>query len=295
MSKVAKILVLTLYSGENEFDLCKASVSEQKDVSVEHVTFENLPNAEAHRRLYSEIMARASDFDLFVKLDADMVISRPTALSEISTYFASRPTLDHLVVEVNDHFSGKRIAGVHTFSPRVRWNLEKGDALFVDPRPRCRGTRANFPPEIPVFVDHAPKPSRYQAFHFGFHRALKALQRERQGQRPLQAIYQIDVLRDVDRHYRRSGRDVLAYAVIGARMVWSGELSGHSGDKKDPDVERAFDRLAALDPVAVQALARKGRLGWYASMWRARLYFVVQDRMQTSKTLGRAKSKSLKA
>jgi hypothetical protein len=254
-----RILVLTLSSGENEFESCKASVAAQTDVFVEQVVYEGLGNREGHKAIYSEIMRRADAFDLFVKLDADMVLNRPTALMEVHRFFSANRGLDHLCSLVNDHFTGKPIAGVHVFSPRVRWDIQSLDNLFVDPSPDHPGRSIFDPPDLPIFVEHAPSPGRYQAFHFGYHRALKAFQRSQANPHLLQRVYQLGILNNLELQFRETRRPELAFAVLGAEMVAMGKLGGTSGDKASREVEAAFAQLAALDDVAIVTMALQGQ------------------------------------
>lgn len=265
-----KFLVLTLYSGENEFDACQKSVADQLHVDVEQVAFKGLGNLEAHRRLYSEIMARAPEFDLFLKLDADMVLSRNTALYEIAEFFAARPELDHLETEVNDHFTGAKIFGVHVFSPRVTWQIDTHDPLFVDPEPTCPGSRARSPSELDIFVEHAPDPGPYQAFHFGFHRALKAFQFNVEHRSLSRMEAQLAILQDLERHYETTKRASLGLSIIAADMVMNGRLNGETGDKSDTSVETAFEKVSQLTPSEVHKQVRQGRSTRKFTIWKER-------------------------
>lgn len=244
--RLPRFLVLTLHCGENEIDDCKASVARQNAVSAEQVVFSNLGNIEAHRTLYQEIMTRAGEFDFFLKLDADMVLSHDSALAEVAQYFAAHPGLDHLAVEVNDHFTGSRMASVHTFSPRVTWPLSANQTLFVDPSPQIPGTRAVHPADIAPFVEHAPNPHPFQAFHFGVHRALKIVQRNQFFKSVFRMKAQIDVLSDLERHYDATGRETLGIALMGATMVLRGEIHQDSGDKDSATVRAGFETVARM-------------------------------------------------
>lgn len=276
--KQPRFLVLTLFSGENEFDACQASVAAQTDVEAEQITFKGLGNVEAHHRLYCEIMARSSEFDLFLKLDADMVLSRPTALSEIAAYFAARPDLDHLETEVNDHFTGTKIFGVHVFSPRVTWQVDTHNPLFVDPAPNCPGSRARQPKEIEIFVEHAPDPGRYQAFHFGFHRALKAFQFDLENRSVQRMSTHLSVLQGLERRYAKTGRASLGISVLAADMVMTGRLHGKTGDKSDASVETAFEQVSDLSPTEIRRRVQRGRAKRKFRIWKEKAICQVKLR-----------------
>lgn len=251
-----RIQVLTLRSGENEFEACCASLSAQTLLPADHLVIADLPNAEAHAALYRAVMAGRSRYDLFLKLDADMVLNRPTALQEIAAFFAAEPDLDHIEVKVLDHFTGTLVNGVHVFSPRVEWRLDRHDPLFVDPAPSIPGRSRSDPPGLDHFVDHAPDPGPFQAFHFGYHRALKAWQPGRRAKRLAWARAHWQALRDLRRNYERSRRPMLGLALIAADMVASGRLSGQSGEKEAPAVKAAFEEVAGL---SAQEIANRVR------------------------------------
>jgi hypothetical protein len=259
MNYKPRILILTLNSGEMEFDSCRASVAAQTGVSIDQAVYAGLGNREGHKAIYSEIMRRAREFDLFVKLDADMVLNRPTALRDVHRFFRDHPGLDHLCALVNDHFTGHPIPGVHVFSPRVRWDIRSIDDLFVDPDPEHPGPGIFNPPDLPIFVEHAPNPGRFQAFHFGYHRALKAFQRAQANPSLPQKVYQLGILNSLELQFRRTRRPELAFAVVGADLVARGKLGGASGDKTSRDVEAAFAQLASLDDAAIVSKALAGQ------------------------------------
>ncbi|MFV8387662.1 hypothetical protein ACNO5E_26555, partial [Vibrio parahaemolyticus] len=65
-------LVVTLFSGENEFDKCVKSVSKQRLLG-KHYVVKNKPNKVAHEIIYKK-MSDNSEYDFMAKIDADMVI-----------------------------------------------------------------------------------------------------------------------------------------------------------------------------------------------------------------------------
>lgn len=175
-----KVLVLTLYSGEAEYEACRASVVRQNYVNIEHICFEWLSNAEAHEAVYRTIMARSNEFDCFVKLDADMVFHYERALCDLCRIFIEVPGTDHLCVPVYDIPSDSYLMGVHLFSPRVSWDFPL-DPLFPDRNPQIPGVRRIDQGLKLRVVDHMPHPSPSQAFALGVHRASKIAQFERFG------------------------------------------------------------------------------------------------------------------
>jgi hypothetical protein len=173
---LTKFLVLTLYSGEGEVEDCKSSVQRQKGVDARHVIFSNLGNVEAHEKLYQTIMEECENFDLFIKLDADMVLARDTVLDEIADYFRREKELDHLVLPVFDWPSRRQIQGVTVFGGRVRWTFPL-NSLTPDTNPIRVGKKRVIPTTATELVHHMQAPTREQCYLYGFHKGLKIAQR----------------------------------------------------------------------------------------------------------------------
>jgi len=243
-----RVLVLTLFSGEREFERCRSSLEQQEYRSWEQRVFENLPNTEAHARLYETVMAESENFGLFLKLDADMVLADSKVLGDLVRVFEQHSNLDHLVVAVTDWMTDSRIIGAHLFSNRVHWQRH-AETLYVDPDPEFPGRKlaVNDPPRD--LIQHAGDPSPLQAFHFGAHRALQASQvyRKLSDARPHNARIQWQYLDCVWDHYVRSGDRRLGLAVLAADMVFKRELPPTANEYTDAALIAAFERADALD------------------------------------------------
>lgn len=173
-----RILVLTLYHGEAEYEICKTSVMQQLDVETEHTCFEWLTNIDAHEAIYRTIMNRSEEFDAFIKLDADMVFVHKRALLEAYQIMLEQPKTDHLSIPVYDHPSGRFLMGFHIFSSRCTWKFPL-DPNFPDQNPNVLGVqRIDFKLKRRI-IDHMPSPSTPQAYSLGAHRASKIVQIDR--------------------------------------------------------------------------------------------------------------------
>ena len=175
MKENPKILIGTLYSGENELEECINSVKAQKYKRWEHKIIKNLPNKLAHETLYNMFMENGNEYDLFVKLDADMVFKSNDSLNLIVRLFLENDKLDHAVIAVIDWYSDSLITGLHTFSNRVKW-YTSNEQLFVDETPIYTGNFRLYWGDPAPIAQHSPNPSFKQAFQFGIHRGLKAMQ-----------------------------------------------------------------------------------------------------------------------
>ena len=176
---MARLLILTLSSGEAALPVLVSQLAAQTFTNFEHEIISGLPNQAAHNRLYRTIMERASSFDLFLKLDADMTLRSDTSLDDAVRATDRRPDAQHFAFRVWDCFTEEETLGVHIFRSGVRWG-EVTDELFVDPDPPgVRQLLWDGPPA--PFVDHGGIVSDFECFAFGVHKFLKAAQRGRDG------------------------------------------------------------------------------------------------------------------
>lgn len=247
------VLVGMLSSGENEREQAIAALKAQRFKSWELLTFDGLPNKQGHDELYQTFMAEAENFSHFLKLDADMVFRRDTGLEEILEVFRQTPGLDWLMLDVHDWYSNTLIPGLNAFSNRAYWSAN-ADLLMVDHAPRFPGSSLRLSQRPAPVVDHSPNPSNIQAFRFGVHRALKALQPDRES-----ATRQIDkamvhwlIIDYVWRHYRANPDRRLALVTAGAEFVMGGGSGPFGHDYMHPDLERLFQ--ARFEPMTMQEL-----------------------------------------
>jgi hypothetical protein len=174
---MARLLILTLDSGEAALPTLTRQLSEQSFEDFEHEIISGLPNRAAHARLYRTVMARAGSFDLFLKLDADMTLRAPTSLTDAVRATDEHPEGQHFAFRVWDCFTEEETLGVHIFRSGVSWG-EISDDLFVDPDPPDAKQILWDGPPAP-FVNHGELVSDFECFSFGVHKFLKVAQRGR--------------------------------------------------------------------------------------------------------------------
>lgn len=240
-----RVLVLTMFSGENEFEESCASLASQAYDNWDHVVFEGLGNVEAHEKLYGTIMSGGDSYDLFLKLDADMVFENRNILEEIIGKFRIDDTLDHFVVACDCYMTDNRIIGVHAFSNRVKWERNSG-GIFLDPNPSRPGRRIMLKNPPFSFFRHSPNPSPFQAFHFGAHRALKLVQRNYGvAEKRVEAMdTQWKALNGVWRQFCKHGDRRHALALAAADLIINDELGGDAHNYRDPALMAAYEKYA---------------------------------------------------
>ena len=125
-----RVFVGTLACGEAERVECSAAVAAQTGVSVTHAVIEDLPELEAHNALWDAWEAAKAGHDLFVKIDADTVLARPTALEEIAALFTDEAVTGAQIL-LHDFFTDQLIAGLNAFSRAVTFRRAT-DRLWTD-------------------------------------------------------------------------------------------------------------------------------------------------------------------
>jgi len=239
MENSPKILVGTLYSGESQFEDCIDSLQSQSYKKWNQKIFKHLSNKEGHDTLYDYFMDNSNDFDLFIKLDADMVLLRETCLEEIISLFQSDYKLSHLESVVQDYLTDSLMMGLHVFRSHVKWR-KSNERLFDDRKPVLEGDKVDLRQSPAPFVVHNPNPTNYQAFHFGVHRALKALQPGRFLFRISQYNSQSRVLNTIWDNYARSKNIKQGFAALGAYLVFKDEIPKNMYDYTNPKLHAEF-------------------------------------------------------
>ena len=172
-----KVLVLILNSGEKELQESIDKLQHQTYKNWEKIVFSNLSNKVAHDTLYNYIMNHHDEYDLFVKLDADMVMTNDCVLENIVNYFEKNPNIDQGNFAVYDKMSNQNIMGLLVFTGKARWERNDED-LFVDYTPVIPGRRLLIWGRPSPVATHCLNPHLFQAFHYGVHRAMKAIQKK---------------------------------------------------------------------------------------------------------------------
>lgn len=170
-----KVFVGTMECGENEFEKCKESISSQIDVQTFHYVVSNLPEKEAHEKLFLEWNKSKKDYDLFLKVDADTVLSHNLVIKTFVELFKNDDKLTGVQAWLHDYMTDSLIYGLtclkNTVSVSTKVNKLYPDRADSGHNIVIRGNE--LPKELIPAGMHCWFPSDKQAFHYGFHRGKK--------------------------------------------------------------------------------------------------------------------------
>lgn len=267
---------------ENELNQCITAINNQSHKTIEYFLVQDLPNKEAHDKLYSTFMNRASDFDLFIKVDADMVLCRNTFFDEVIQEFSRDPEMDELEVAVQDFFTNRLIYGLHVFRNTVTWNISNEEKFFVDCIQYSHKhiyDNSNLAPA----AYHCPNPSDFQCFHFGLHKAIKVIQLDRQEKDLAMSYNHWENLALVLEQFNKNKDKRLGFALHGAKWAvkkqWTSDFINYS----NPEVMTAFQKISSFSNSKFENQLKKEPLFYFwlnnrviSSFQKHQLYFFLK-------------------
>lgn len=256
MTSKLKVLVVTLYCGENEYKQCCESSASQRGVEVTHKVFSFLPKQEAHQKLYELFNKSREEFDYLAKLDADMAFSNPDALKNILAKFSEG--VDVVSATVHDGMTNSDMQSFNIFSNRCYFHYDSNDPLFTDK------LQVDHPGRHHSYVDHSRNvlhsfnPSPFQAFMFGVHRALKVTQPGKKVPSINNSYHQRVVLNKTYNFWLESKAAHLEYALWGASLVFQRVINTPVVFQKNDYLEIFDETLSKGGVVIDQRLGDKG-------------------------------------
>ena len=227
MDTAPKILVGTMACGEKEFPACQQAIAAQKYVIVKHYVIENKPEIVAHQELFQYWNENRSDFDLFVKIDADTVLEKDDSLFKLWKIFSTDSEISAVQTGLLDYFSNQMISGLNSFSPEVSFSIPT-DPLFCD-RIEEVGHKKILKPKdtLDIFpiARHCLYPSPKQAFHFGYRRWSKG---------------QLNIVRNCLDAWKNAPETGRLWALLGVRASFHSRIEDASYN--NPEFVKMFDK-----------------------------------------------------
>ena len=250
-----KLLIGTIYSGENELDECLKSIHAQRYTNYDHILIENLPKREAHHRLYKTFLEHAQEYELLVKVDADTVLISENLFEKIIERFSSEPSLEVLSIGLHDFYTDTIINGLQVSRNTVRWDFSKNsiftDIPIMDPKSYVFDTTLLSPAG-----EHSPNPSLPQAFHYGVHRGIKSIQK-------IHSTTHWATVQKVWSHFLETQDVRLGFAVLGAELVYAGTFNREDQDYTNPRMSEVLRTYEGMNAKQVKREIRRLRfLHW---------------------------------
>lgn len=239
-----KILVGIMHCIENEFEQCCGAIDRQTLAADDKFVVSNLPNKIAHDTLYSEFMRRASDVDLFCKIDADMVLQRDTFFEECADTFRQKPKLKHIQVAIDDWMTNRKIMGLHIFRSNHLW-VKNNESIFVDMVDEDKLKENDWDQLAPAAI-HCPNPSPFQAYHFGLHKAVKFVQKDRKQVQPSYRITHWQHFVALSKNYQRILDRRLGLAILGFYDAFRFEWGAQQVDFLADEPRSMFEEWNAM-------------------------------------------------
>lgn len=171
----AKVFIGTIECGEADFDFCKKAIASQSGVSFDHFIVSNLPEKEAHERLYQRWNDEKKNYDLFLKIDADTVLSSNDVVSTYVSMFENNASLTGIQAFLYDYFTDSYIFGLGCVKNTVTI-ATKVDPLYcdrVDTNHQIVLRGNQLPKVLNPAGYHCFHASEAQALHYGLHRGKK--------------------------------------------------------------------------------------------------------------------------
>lgn len=253
-----KILVGVMHCIENEFEQCLKAIDSQTLPAYDRFVISNLPNKEAHDTLYRTFMDRAQDVDLFIKVDADMVLARHTFFQECADRFTADPALQHLEIALDDWMTKRRIFGLHVYRSSHKWH-SNAEAIFVDMVDVLRKPVTDASELAPAAI-HCPDPSPFQAYHFGVHKGVKFVQKDRGDVQAVQRVAHWNHFENLEQHFLETGDRRIGLAVVGFHDAVRNRWGASEVDFRSEVTRVRYSELDRLSARELDRLVRSQRL-----------------------------------
>ena len=124
-----RFLVVTLHTIEQEFDRSVASIAGQTFRNYEHLVISGLSKRDAHHKMFGTFVNRRDEFDVLVKIDADMVLKNSDFFAKVARKFEQNDSLDQLSIKVHDFFSNRMVWGLNCYRNTLTLGAQRRTGL----------------------------------------------------------------------------------------------------------------------------------------------------------------------
>ena len=172
-------VLISAWADETQHCTQIRSIQLQVECSYKHLIIEGLSALEAEREIFQRSKEVSSCADFIVKLDGDMTFSSSHSLKEIGDWFddPKNKNFGRLSLPVFDFFSLRYIMGINSW--RADWTPDVAEISPPFPDAWISKIKGKCPFICKRFgrINHAFAPSLSQSFRYGWHRGVKALEK----------------------------------------------------------------------------------------------------------------------
>lgn len=264
-----RALVVTLYTCENEFDECLAGIRRQTFKNYEHLIIRNLTKKQAHQKLYGTFKDRSDEFDLLIKVDADMVIEDDHLFESLVDQFKQHDWLQLFTIYIRDYFPNQMVSGLHTFRNTANW--PKIDKVYTDKHAVPADKMLIDRTKLGQRVIHCKNPSALQAFHYGLHRGVKLAEHIRRGE-PSKVYPYAMMIQRIWRHFCQTQDRCIGLACLGSELAIGDQFSIEHIDYENSYAQQVLEKYEAMEISTLGKEIRSLRGGIWSALpasWRA--------------------------
>lgn len=175
-----------------------------------------------------------------------MVIEDPKFIERICQKFQENKNLKFFLITVHDFFVNEAIWGLHCYRNNVSWQLGE-EKLFTDANDIAKEFKEKDNVEFANAISHCKNPSPFQCFHFGIHRGHKVIQAGRTEKKVSASFSHLESFAKIWKNYQQSKNIHLAYAILGAELVFSGEITTEHINYTNQEIKSIFEHYKKLN------------------------------------------------
>lgn len=228
-----KVFIGTMECGEGDFHNCIKSIKIQKDVEYVHFIISNLSEVDANKRLFDAWNQAKTNYELFLKIDADTVLFHNNVVKEFVDLFVKNSNLLGTQAWLYDYMTDSKIYGLSCIRNTVDFSYYT-NPLYSNVSDINFLQGDDLPLSINPAGTHCKNATDRQAFYYGVHKALKNQQH---------------IISKVYSAWKKNGDRARSLALIGARYSerFTNKLSINYFDqefnKAFKEVEKTYTNL----------------------------------------------------
>lgn len=273
---MTKILVGTLYSGENEYEECLTAIKNQTYKDFDHLIIKDLPELEAHNKLYKTFIDRAGTYELLIKVDADTVLLSNDFFQRIVDKFSEDQWLEFMNIGVIDFFTDEMIpAGIQIYRNTVRWDFSK-DTVFPDIPILDKDRYQYDKTELAPAAIHCNNPSIPQSFHYGVHRGLKSIQK-------IESTSHWALINKVWMNFLKTEDRRMGFAVLGTELIYAGVFGRQDQNYTNPKMDIILSKYLDWSSEQIKREIRRLRFWHWGPLptdWRRRVIRLRRGKLE---------------